>query len=531
MIAQVGAAMAQKGNVSNPIQSTDIVAVSYTGCNRRRLTRRLGANVVTVTLTLTTSIAASGYLSAEGFYEAVTFSLVEAKSDLTAKLAAACGCSVAVDSVKVALSTRWEPVETVAKAPTPLPARKVYNGGDCPNGCSGHGACSTNGCACHTGWGNGDGTSGACDQRTCPFEVAWVDAPSRENRAHGLRECAGRGICDREAGTCTCLPGFEGRGCRRSTCPNGCSGHGTCEYLAELRNDLGDAFKWTGNQPTRDQYDFEFGMLWDAYKTRACVCDPKWTGLDCSRRMCPRGDYAHFFALAKRHETQAIVITNVFTPGTDATGSLADTKAWNDLGYKTDLNAQGNGTETNGEFALTFRSTLNEEFTTSTMNVYNLTEAVVEAEINALPNKVVESAQVVMYRNLSKYNVTAYSKHLKNDRNVHYDAVYPFDPDFNYTWYDTDLVIMVTFYGAMNAGDVYALECKTAYCSAGCQPKMEHPLDFKRHSECHVVNDYVPSRSVDYECSGRGTCDDQTGICHCFQGYTDEFCSTRRAII
>jgi len=63
----------------------------------------------------------------------------------------------------------------------------------------------------------------------------------------------------------------------------------------------------TGNKPTTSQYDFEFPLLWDAHKTRACVCDPKYSGLDCSIRMCPRGDYAHFFALEKRHETQVRV--------------------------------------------------------------------------------------------------------------------------------------------------------------------------------------------------------------------------------
>merc|ERR1711871_1777119 len=30
--------------------------------------------------------------------------------------------------------------------------------------------------------------------------------------------------------------------------------------------------------------------LWDAQKNRACVCDPRWTGDDCSLRKCPRGD-------------------------------------------------------------------------------------------------------------------------------------------------------------------------------------------------------------------------------------------------
>jgi hypothetical protein len=39
--------------------------------------------------------------------------------------------------------------------------------------------------------------------------------------------------------------------------------------------------------------------------------------------------------------------------------------------------------------------------------------------------------------------------------------------------------VSITFNGFMTAGNVYALECKTAYCGAGCQPKLEHPLDFK----------------------------------------------------
>merc|ERR1711871_1751785 len=30
--------------------------------------------------------------------------------------------------------------------------------------------------------------------------------------------------------------------------------------------------------------------LWDAQKNRACVCDPRWTGDDCSLTKCPRGD-------------------------------------------------------------------------------------------------------------------------------------------------------------------------------------------------------------------------------------------------
>merc|ERR1712146_390562 len=70
-------------------------------------------------------------------------------------------------------------------------------------------------------------------------------------------------------GECKCFDGYEGKACRRSVCPNKCSGHGTCEYMEEIV---------TG-------YD-----AWDAKKVMQCRCDPHWSGADCSSRMCPKSD-------------------------------------------------------------------------------------------------------------------------------------------------------------------------------------------------------------------------------------------------
>jgi hypothetical protein len=139
------------------------------------------------------------------------------------------------------------------------------------------------------------------------------------------------------------------------------------------------------------------------------------------------------------------------------------------------------------------------------LNAYNLTESVVEDALNSLPNKVIEEASVVLYRNLSKYNSTT-------------------------SLGSTDLVILITFNGAMTAGDQYALECRSSYCGSGCQPKIEHPIDFKVGSECMVVNNYQDSIAQNWECSGRGECG-EFGVCECYEGYTDEFCSTKTAII
>jgi len=500
-----------------------ITSNDVTGCSRRRRALQSGSTTATHTVTYSMPLSSTGFQTTEGLYKSVAEAMSEkANTIVRVALAAKCECTVALDSISIDLSeedheeARRLQATANQGSPAPGPISEYYAGADCPNQCSGHGSCSTNGCVCWDNWGNGDASDGACDQRICPYTVAWVDTPSAENKAHALRECGGRGLCDRATGDCTCFEGYTGTGCRRTVCPNDCSGHGTCEYLAELRNDLGDDFKWTGNLATRDQYDFEFPLLWDAHKTRGCVCDPKWSGLDCSIRMCPRGDYAHFYKLQKQPETQAVIITNVFNPDTDLESGAYNYKS---SGY--------NAADTNGQFALTFRSTLNEEFTTNAMNVYTLTEDIVEEELNKLPNKVIEEASVVLYRNLSKYNYTTYG--LGRERKKKWDK-YPFTDATNYTWYDTDLVLLITFDGGMTAGDQYALECKTAYCDDGCQPKMATPIDFKMASKCVVVNDHVGSIGENWECSGRGLCG-ATGVCECFEGYTDEYCSTKTAII
>jgi len=519
-------AMHEHVSSASGLAASWITANDVTGCSRRRRALQSGTTTATHTVTYSMPLSSTGFQTTEGLYKNVAEAMSEKASTVVrVALAAKCECTVALDSISIDLSEEDVEARRLQAAadegsPAPGPISEYYAGADCPNGCSGHGSCSTNGCVCWSNWGNGDETGGACDQRKCPYTIAWVDTPSSENKAHALRECGGRGLCDRATGDCACFEGYTGQGCRRTVCPNDCSGHGTCEYLAELRNDLGDDFKWTGNLATRDQYDFEFPLLWDAHKTRGCVCDAKWTGLDCSTRMCPRGDYAHFYKLEKKPETQAVVLTNVFNPTTD--GDDDTVAGRKNVDYKS--STINDGTDTNGEFALTFRSTLHEEFTTNVMNVYTLTEEIVEEELNMLPNKVIEEASVVLYRNLSKYNGTGYGL-----VNKEYDQ-YPYTRESNYSWYDTDLVVLITFNGGMTSGNQYALECKTAYCADGCQPKMSSPIDFKMAGSCVVVNDYDESIAENWECSGRGACG-ATGTCECFEGYTDEYCSTKTAII
>merc|ERR1711865_849085 len=103
-------------------------------------------------------------------------------------------------------------------------------GGTCPTGCNGHGECCGM-CECYArGWSTELAWTGHdCADRTCPRGVPWVSVPHYDNGGHvRMLECAGKGICDRKFGMCTCATGFSGRACERAECPNDCSGAGTC---------------------------------------------------------------------------------------------------------------------------------------------------------------------------------------------------------------------------------------------------------------------------------------------------------------
>ena len=81
------------------------------------------------------------------------------------------------------------------------------------------------------------------------------------------------GTCNRKTGACECFPGFTGKACHRSACPNACSYNGVCttqEFMAEF------AVK-TYNKP------------WDSQKEQGCICDYGSRGPDCSLLECPVG--------------------------------------------------------------------------------------------------------------------------------------------------------------------------------------------------------------------------------------------------
>jgi hypothetical protein len=180
---------------------------------------------------------------------------------------------------------------------------------ECPNACSGHGTCgSKDSCSCYQNHHGNEAAPSA--PATCYFGIAHVDTPKGDlnadgmvsgplttvitgsevylwgtteqypnadtNEGHFYMECSNKGICDRKLRTCDCFDGYEGTACVRASCPNDCSGHGTCgsinciKELAEMKgyntNTDDDA-----TTPVGDLVDFDLAIEESYQIKRLCV--------------------------------------------------------------------------------------------------------------------------------------------------------------------------------------------------------------------------------------------------------------------
>ena len=370
----------------------------------------------------------------------------------------------------------------------------------CDNACSGHGTCSYKDiCTCWQNWQMGDENGGDCSDRQCPFELAWVDSPDKSGRFHKYAECAGRGICDRGTGECQCFEGYSGKGCQRTTCPNDCSGHGTCQFIEDLyfAETYGSYFDGSDyhkyNSFGDDAVTFNPVGMWDTKKTMGCECDPLWTDVDCSRRMCPKGtDVLH-----ERLDTSDSLLYQVQTITlnfpTYRTSGAVIYDAYSDL----------EGTS----FALTFKTTLNETFTTypiviSSGDSETDTAADIETALESLPNGVIDDVEVT---------ASAGSTSVNNLN--HYEVKF-----------------LVTFQGATVQGPQNLLSIVDYPCGSGCTPKLVG-LPIRDTKPLSFVAETTLADYNNYECGRRGKCDYESGLCSCFDGYTGESCAIQTALI
>ncbi|KAG7396510.1 hypothetical protein PHYBOEH_002163 [Phytophthora boehmeriae] len=174
------------------------------------------------------------------------------------------------------------------------------------NNCNGNGRCNSQSktCECFQGFGAStdiaEYRSPDCSLRTCPAGPSWNDIPTSATTAHSKTECSSAGFCDRSLGTCSCYSGFEGAACQRSSCPNGCSGHGQCISMSEMAAAT-NAFPLS---PATTYGGDVTATTWDQDRIYGCLCDSSWPvglgagesqqsqwfGPDCSMLHCPSGD-------------------------------------------------------------------------------------------------------------------------------------------------------------------------------------------------------------------------------------------------
>lgn len=364
----------------------------------------------------------------------------------------------------------------------------------CDNQCSGHGYCTTDDvCKCYDNWGVGlSHDSGDCSERICPFEISWVDTPNSEGHFHKYLECAGRGICDRQTGECACFDGYEGKGCQRSTCPNDCSGHGTCEYIEDLAYSASWA-EFTDQSIKESSKTFAF-RDWDNHKSRACVCDATYGDVDCSKRICPYGtdvlDVRDNLLADENIHTQRIVLNLVQNEKDGVADSATD--------------------QDGKTFALTFKSKRNETFTTLPI-VMDVTTGLDDLEhdiqlaLLSLPNRVIDGVSVTCA--------------LQDDQG---------------TAAKVDIMTCdIKFNGNSVQGRQNLLTVEAYECHNGCTPKMTGLFleTVTSDGKINKITEYTKSDYNSFECGRRGKCDYQTGLCQCFLGYTGDNCNTLTTLV
>lgn len=348
-------------------------------------------------------------------------------------------------------------------------------------------------CTCYPGWGTGGNAGGDCSERFCAHELAWVDSPSRGGKRHKYAECANKGECDREKGECKCFAGYEGKACGRQSCPNHCSGHGTCEYMKDLQfgvvyNEYYDGSSLALSGLGAGGMTFSQDYSWDSDRSRLCVCDAGWTGLSCEERMCPYGnDIMDVIPGFDEHATTGL-------PGYGNEVAQVQTVTLYDADDD-NLNFAGK------TFAMKFTSKLNETFVTQPI-MWDTDDSVlagyIEVALEKLPNRVIDDVGVTVD---SSSNIAG-------------------------------VVIDIAFNGRFVQGKQHKLEILTIPCDEGCTPRITGLTNLRSFSDTTLSTVEISTigSHQSFECGRRGKCNRQKGICECFIGYIGHACGTITAL-
>lgn len=149
-------------------------------------------------------------------------------------------------------------------------------------------------------------TGADCSRRTCPRSTSWTEVGDNVvdggvTQTHSCThqtqvECSDQGLCDRATGLCECFPGFTGSACQRTSCPDDCSGHGTCRSNRDFAYDFAVAkthqmFQHSDSTELfQENYVATYDAAWDSNHLYGCRCDRGYRGANCALIECPSSD-------------------------------------------------------------------------------------------------------------------------------------------------------------------------------------------------------------------------------------------------
>jgi len=211
-------------------------------------------------------------------------------------------------------------------------------------------------------------------------------------------------------------------------------------------------------------------------------------------------------------------------------------------------------------FALTFKSRLNETFTTIPI-VFDATgisvhggpgsiaanRAYTERERGALgndflndvqlallnlPNRVIDGVKVTAQRINSGKSMFHANGSLLSNNGYTSGGNQDLLGDQTLAAMQDILVLTVTFTGDAVQGPQHLLAVEDYECNDGCTPKLTGlNLEYRYNHKSSNVTERVLADYNSYECGRRGKCDYDTGLCECFTGYSGDNCNSLTTLV
>jgi len=281
-----------------------------------------------------------------------------------------------------------------------------------------------------------------------------------------------------------------------ASCPNDCNGKGLCYTVREVAALRLNKFQVAGLGGQKIMAGVQTGFdynRWDADKATMCVCDPGFTGPDCSQRMCPRND-------------DPLTWDKRYCGGTTCT--------WEIQSF------------TLSDSPLT---TYRIGFTDSFNGTYF---AYVPLDVSADPNGFVAANLVATQKpgpTTSAGKLAAALRALPTGA-LHRVEVYPAGDSTATPAADSTRTFRVTFVGV--GGNQAALTIEAVTGSGGLWYNPDHAAYNSAYptEASRVVVTTAEGNYEEIECSARGNCDTDSGTCACFKGYSGEACQNQNSL-